>query len=444
MKTERKRQKGSVFEWTGRPSFGQALPLALQHIVAMIVGCVTPAIIIAGVAGLNQADKVILVQAVLVTSAIGTAVQLFPIGKKQGLRIGAGVPLIMGAGFAYVTSMSTVVEGYGISSIFGAEIVGGMVAILIALSFHKIRKLFPPLIIGTVVFCIGLTLYPIAIRYMAGGSGSVTYGNWKNWLIALLTFAVVIICNNFGKGIVKLASVLIGIVVGYIISWCCGMVDLSAVASAGILQLPKFMYFGIDFELTSCVAIGLLFAINSIQAMGDTSATVTGSMDRQPTDDELRGGIMGFGVGNVIGAFFGGIPSVSFSQNVGIITTTKVINRCVIGLAACLMGIAGLVPKFSALLTSIPQCVLGGATLTVFASITFTGIKMIAAEGLTVRNGAIVGPAVALGVGVTQAADSLAAFPGWVSIVFGKAPVVLAVIIAITLNLVLPKERKEE
>lgn len=361
---------------------------------------------------------------------------------KGSVFVWEGVPLIMGAGFAYVTSMSTVVEGHGLASIFGAEIVGGVVALLIGLTFHKIKKLFPPLIIGTVVFCIGLTLYPIAIKYMAGGAGSATYGNWQNWLVALATFVVVIIFNNFGKGIFKLASVLIGLIFGYIVSLFFGMVDFSAIGNAGFIQLPKFMYFGIEFELSSCVAICLLFAINSIQAMGDTSATVVGSMDRQATDDEMRGGIMGFGFGNVISAFFGGIPSVSFSQNVGIVTTTKVINRLVIGFAALILGVAGLIPKFSALLTSIPQCVLGGATLTVFASITFTGIKMIAAEGLTTRNCAIVGPAVALGVGVTQAADALAGFPVWVTTVFGKAPVVLAVILAVTLNLVLPKDFK--
>lgn len=442
---EGKNTRGSVFELNGgMPPLGQALPLAFQHIVAMIVGCVTPAIIIAGVAGLDGEDRVIIVQAALVVSALATLLQVFPIGRKNwNLQFGAGLPLIVGVGFAYVTSMSTIVEGYGIATIFGAEIVGGIVAVLVGLSYNWIKKLFPPLIIGIVILCIGLSLYPIAIRYMAGGQGSEMYGSWKSWLVAAITLIVVIICNNFGKGIVKLASVLIGIVVGYIIALAFGMVDFSSVGEAGVIALPKLMHFGIEFELSSCVAIGLLFAINSLQAMGDVTATTMGGMNREATDKELRGGIMGFGLSNIVGAFFGGLPNVTFSQNVGIVTTTKVVNRWIAALAAIILGVAGILPKFSAFLTSIPQCVLGGATLTVFAAITVTGIRMIANAGLTQRNGTIVGIAVALGAGVTQASDALSGFPVWATTVFAKTPVVIATVIAILLNLLLPKEEKD-
>jgi len=442
---EGKHKKESVFELNGgMPPLGQALPLAFQHIVAMIVGCVTPAIIIAGVAGLSGEDKVIIVQAALVVSALATLLQVFPVGFRKGsLQFGAGLPLIVGVGFAYVTSMSTIVEGYGIATIFGAEIVGGIVAVLVGLSYNKIKSLFPPLIIGIVILCIGLSLYPIAIRYMAGGQGSESYGSWQNWLVAALTLTVVIVCNNYGRGIIKLASVLIGIIVGYGVALGFGMVDFSAVGRAGIFALPKIMHFGIEFEVSSCVAIGLLFAINSLQAMGDVTATTIGGMDREATDKELRGGILGFGLSNIIGAFFGGLPNVTFSQNVGIVTTTKVVNRWVAALAAIILGIAGILPKFSAFLTSVPQCVLGGATLTVFAAITVTGIRMIFNTGLSVRSGFIVGIAVALGAGVTQASDALCSFPSWMTVVFAKTPVVIAAVVSILLNLLLPKDKEE-
>jgi NCS2 family nucleobase:cation symporter-2 len=350
----------------------------------------------------------------------------------------------MGVSFAYVASMQAIAADYSIGAIFGAQIVGGIVAAIIGFFIDKIRKVFPPLVTGTVVFTIGLSLYSTAVNYMAGGASSDNYGHWKNWLVALITLAVVTILNHYAKGFVKLASILIGIIVGYIVAACFGMVDLSAVASASFFQAPQIMHFGIEFEPSSCIAIALLFAINAIQAIGDFTATTTGSMDREPTDKELKGAIVGYGCTNVIGAFLGGLPTASYSQNVGIVTTTKVINRMVLGLAALILLVAGLVPKFSGLLTTIPQSVLGGATISVFASIAMTGIRLITSEEMNYRNTSIVGLAVALGVGVTQASASLGMFPGWVTTVFGKSPVVISTIVAVFLNLVLPKAKPQE
>lgn len=439
-----KKQRASIFELDGVPKLAQALPLALQHVVAMIVGCVTPAIIVAGVAGLDNANRIMLIQSSLVVSALSTFIQLFPIGKKGGFRFGSGLPVIMGVSFAYVASMQAIAADYSIAAIFGAQIVGGIVAVIIGFFIDKIRKVFPPLVTGTVVFTIGLSLYPTAVNYMAGGASSSDYGSWQNWLVAIITLAVVTILNHFSKGFVKLASILIGIIVGYIVAAFFGMVDLTAVAQASFFEAPRIMHFGIEFEPSSCIAIALLFAINAIQAIGDFTATTTGSMDREPTDQEMKGAVVSYGCMNIIGAFLGGLPTASYSQNVGIVVTTKVINRCVLGLGAGILLIAGLVPKFSGLLTTIPQCVLGGATISVFASIAMTGIKLITSQKMDFRNTSVVGLAVALGVGVTQASASLAMFPGWVTTVFGKSPVVIATIVAVFLNLVLPKEKLQD
>ena len=244
---------------------------------------------------------------------------------------------------------------------------------------------------------------------MAGGASSKSYGAWQNWLVALITLVIVTVLNHYGKGVWKLASILIGIIGGYIVALFFGMIDFSSVAQASFFQLPKPMHFGIKFEPSACVAIGILFAIN---------ATTTGSMDRMPTDEELTGGIVGYGISNIICAFFGGLPTATYSQNVGIVSTTKVVSRVVMGMAAVILLAAGLIPKFSSLLTTIPYCVLGGATISVFASIT-------------------------LGMGVTQANASLAQFPEWVTTIFGKSPVVLATIVAIVLNLTLPRTQKK-
>ncbi|WP_291236654.1 uracil-xanthine permease family protein [Frisingicoccus sp.] len=440
---EMKKTSDELFILDGKPSLGQTVPLALQHIVAMIVGCVTPAIIVAGVAGLSEQDSIILIQAALVMSAISTLLQLFPF-KFGKFRIGSGLPVIMGISFAYVPTMQAIAGSFDVATILGAQIVGGIIAIIVGIFIKQIRKFFPPLITGTVVFAIGLSLYPTAINYMAGGVSSPSYGSWQNWTVAFITLIIVTALNHFGKGIFKLASILIGVIAGYVVAMMFGMVDFSSVASASWFQFPSPLHFGIKFEASSCVAIGVLFAINSIQAIGDFSATTTGGLDRMPTDEELNGGILAYGCSNIFCALFGGLPTATYSQNVGIVGSTKVVAKRVFRTAAIVLLVAGLVPKFSSVLTTIPYCVLGGATVSVFASIAMTGVKLITAEPMTYRSTSIVGLAIALGMGITQANAALATFPAWVTTIFGKSPVVVATITAVILNLILPKEKENK
>ena len=440
-----------LFQFYGVPPLGSSVSLALQHLVAMIVGCVTPAIIISEAVGLGQADRVLLIQASLVMSAVSTFLQLFPIGK----RFGSGLPVILGVSFAYVPSMQAIASsGGGISAIAGAMVVGGIVAVIVGVFVKQIRTLFPPVITGTVVFTIGLSLYPTAINYMAGGTGntaaavaakglpeSLIYGSWQNWLVAVLTLAVVMLLNNYGKGICKLASILLGMLFGYVVAMCFGMVSFADVGDAAWFSLPRFLHFGITFDASSCIAVGLLFAINSIQAIGDFTATTVGGLDRDPTDQELQGGIIAYGASNILAALFGGLPTATYSQNVGIVTTNKVVNRTVFALAGGFLLLAGVSPKFAAVLTTIPQCVLGGATITVFSTIAMTGMKLIASQDLMARNTTIVGLSAALGVGISQASGALSQFPEAVTMIFGKSPVVIATLMAVLLNLLLPKEK---
>ena len=417
----RKPTREALYQFHGRPPLGSAVSLALEHLVAMIVGCVTPAIIISQAAGLSGADSVLLIQTSLVMSAVCTLLQLFPIGK----RFGSGLPVILGVSFAYLPSMQAIASaGEGVATISGAVLVGGLVAVVVGLFTKQIRKLFPPVITGTVVFTIGLSLYPTAINYMAGGAANtavavaekgltsaLVYGSWQNWLIAGLTLVAVILLNQYGKGIGKLASILLGMVFGYLVALCFGMVDFSGVSSAAWFSLPKPLHFGIHFDLSSCIALGLLFAINSIQAIGDFTAVTVG-----------------------------GLPTATYSQNVGITSTNKVVNRVVFTLTSVFLLLAGIVPKFSAILRTIPQCVLGGATVTVFSTIAMTGMKLIASQELTARNTTIVGLSAALGVGVSQASGALGQLPESVTMIIGKSPVVIATLMAVLLNLILPKD----
>lgn len=445
----------ALFQLNGIPPLGMSISLALQHLVAMIVGCVTPAIIIANALGLPQSERVLLIQVSLVMSAVTTLIELFPIGGK----LGSGLPVMFGISFAYLPSMQAIVGGGGdIATIAGAMVVGGIVAAVVGVFVKKIRRFFPPIITGTVVFTIGLSLYPTAINYMAGGAGNtyevvvlrkgltsaLVHGSWQNWAVAAFTLIVVMVMSNRGKGICKLAAILLGMIAGYIVAAVFGMVDLSEVRDAAWFSLPQFMHFGIKFEFSACIALALLFAINAIQAIGDLTATTVGGLNREPTDQELQGGIVTYGLTNVLSAFFGSLPTATYSQNVGIVTTNKVVNRVVFALAGGFLLLAGLIPKFSAILTTIPQCVLGGATITVFSTIAMTGMKLIASETISPRNTTIVGLSAALGVGISQSSSALSQFPESITIIFGKTPVVIATIMAVLLNLILPQENKDQ
>ena len=376
---EMKAPAGSVFEMSGVPPMKQVVPLGLQHVVAAIVGVITPAILVSNAVGLEVADKTLLIQVSLLITAIATLVQVFGLW-----RVGAKLPVVMGVSFAYVPTLLALANGYhDLSVILGAQIVGGCVAILFGIFVKQLRVFFPPMVTGTVIFTIGLSLYPTAVKYMAGGAGAADFGSWQNWLVAVITLAVVIFCNNFTKGVTKLASILMGIIVGYLVALCFGMVDFSSVGAAGIVAVPVPFKFGIKFVPAACVSMAVMYIVNSVQTIGDLTSTTLGGLDREPTDRELSGGIVCQGAASVVGAFFGGLPTASYSQNVGIVTVNRVVNRVVFGFAAVVLLIAGFVPKFSALLTTIPQCVIGGATISVFATITMTGIRMISSAGLT-------------------------------------------------------------
>ncbi|MDL2234840.1 uracil-xanthine permease family protein [Christensenellaceae bacterium OttesenSCG-928-L17] len=442
-------RKDAIFQWKGFAGLHRSLPLALQHVVAMTVGCVTPALVISGsgVCNLTMDERTLLVQSALFIAAIATLLQLFPIGK----RIGAGLPVIMGVSFAYLPTLQSIGIEFGIGAIFGAELIGGLVAVLVGIFIKRLRPLFPPLVSGTVVFVIGLSLYPTAIRYMAGGAGAADFGAPVYWLVAGVTLLIVLVLNHFTKGFVKLASLLIGMLGGYLFcllldavgATSTPLVDFTPIANAAWLSVPQVLPFGMEFHGTAIASMVIMYVVNSVQSIGDLSATTGGAMDREPTDKELSGGIIGNGVSSVLGAFLGGLPTATYSQNVGIVTVTKVINRAVLALASLLILVAALIPKIASALTTIPQSVLGGATITVFASITMTGMRLITSEPMSYRTISIIGLSVALGQGIVAVQGALAGFPAWVGSVFGSSSVVISTLTAVVMNLVLPKERVE-
>ncbi|MDF2949601.1 MAG: Xanthine/uracil/vitamin permease [Sedimentibacter sp.] len=438
MKNNNSTVNNSLFDIDGKPSFGVALPMALQHLLAMIVGNVLPALVLSNTLQLPPEQRIQLVQSGMFIAAISTLLQLYPI-----MKVGAKLPVVIGVSFAYIPTILAIGLEYGINAIFGAQLVGGIVAFIVGLYIKKIRKLFPPMVAGTVVFTIGLSLYRVAVNYMAGGfpAADPRYGGLVYWGIAILTLAVVLLCNMFGRGYIKLAAILIGIVVGYGASIAAGIVSFESIGTASWFNFPAIMPYKLEFPIAAVVTMSVMYIVNSVQAIGDLSGTTVGGMDREATDDEISGGIKANGITSIIGSIIGALPTATYSQNVGIVAMTKVVSRAVIRITAIMILIAGFLPKFGAIMTSIPQAVIGGATISVFAQITMTGMRLIVQDEMSVRNTTIVGLGIALGMGITQIPkEGLQYLPEWFTMVFASSPVVLATVVVFLLNVILPKK----
>lgn len=433
---------GTLYQFQGRPPLAQLVPAALQHVAVCVVSIITPAIMIAQRCGLSEQDTSLLVQSAFLMTGLSTLLQIFSLG-----RVGAKLPIIVGASFAYVPILLDVGGQFGISAIFGAQLCGGVVALVAGYFYKYIRHMFPPLVSGTVIFTVGLSLYSTGIRYMAGGGtpdSNPQFGSWKNWLVAGATLAIVIFFSYFTKGVLKLSSIMLGIIGGSLLAWPLGLFQVGDISTVGWFQLPQPLHFGISFQPSAILSLSVMFLINAVQGIGDLSSVAMNALDREPTGRELSGGIMANGVAGIAGALLGAPPCGTYSQNVGVITSSKVVNRLVFALAAGVFVVAGLVPKFSFLLTSIPTCVIGGATVSVFSSIAMGGIRMISTQPLNLRNTSVVGISVALGLGLTTVANALNGFPDWVNTIFAASPVVMAAISATLLNLILPKSKEPE
>ena len=431
-----------LLKFDGKPSWGAAFPQAMQHVLAMLIGNITPPMLIAGTCGLSAEEKIMLTQAAMIIGGITTLLQLFPV-----FGFGMKLPNVMGVAFAYMPILTIIGQQYGIAAIFGSQLVAGFVSIFVGMFIGKIRKFFPPIVSGTVVMSIGLSLYKTAISYIGGGSAAQangTFGSGKFWFLAILTLVVTLACNFFGKGLVKASGMLIGIVVGYAASLLVGgVVSFADFEAASWFALPRPFYFGMEFHLDAIVMMILMYMVQAVQTIGDVSSTAIGGFGRQCTDQELGGAIKGQGICGMIGACIGGLPTDPYSQNVGLICTTKVVARRVFTMVGVIMLLAGIFPKFSGLMATIPQPVLGGATVTVFAAITMSGIQLLNEQPLNYRNRMIVGIALAIGLGIDAAPDILQFVPQLLRNIFGSS-LVVSFLIVFVLNLIIPKDDTPE
>lgn len=440
----RDRSNTSKFHLDGVPPLREAFPLGMQHLLAMFIGNIVPMIVVSQARGLSQGQTTLLIQAAMFGAAIATLLQAYPIVIGKGYKLGSGLPVFMGLTYTFLPTCIAVAQTSNLSVIFGAQIIGGFATIFIGMGLKKLRRFFPPVVTGSIVLSIGISLFPLGIHNVAGGMGHPTYGSLDNWIVGAIVICIILFFSQFGKGLSKVSAILIGIVSGYIVALFFGMVDFSAISQASWFALPKPLAFGIEFQLDIIILFIVIFFINAIEMVGDYSVSAVGGLGREATDDELTGGIIGNGITSIIAAIFNCFPTGTYSQNSGIVALTKVTSRFVIGVGAAVLLLSSFVPKIGALIATIPNPVVGGATLVVFSMISMSGITLLTMKPLTGRSMLIAGISVALGIGVVTVPEAIVEFPPMFKMFFGESAVVLTATIAFILNLIFPKETEGE
>ena len=424
-----------IYQLDGKVPVAKAIPFGLQHILAMFVANIAPIIIVAGACGLDNGQTASLIQSAMIIAGIGSMLQLYPVW-----RVGSGLPIVMGISFTFVSVFCYIGPNYGYEAIMGAVLVGGIIEGVLGLFAKYWVKLISPIVAATVVTSIGFSLLSVGAASFGGGSGSADFGSAQNLILGSITLICCLGFNIFAKSYWKQLSVLFGLVVGYIVAVCMGVVDFSALKGASIITLPQIMPFKPVFNVGAIISVVVIFMVSATETIGDTSALAAAGLNRDATTKEISGSIACDGFVSAISSMFGCLPITSFSQNVGLISMTKVVNRFVIFTGTVIMVLAGLFPVFGALLATLPDAVLGGCTLMMFGTIVLSGMQMIAKCGYSQRNITISALSLSVGLGFTQVPEIFAIFPQIVRIVFAENCVAVVFIVSIILNLVLPKD----
>ncbi len=427
----------NLYSLDGRVSLGQAVPFGLQHVLAMFVSNVTPIIILANVVGLEPEMSAALVQNCMVIAGIGTLVQLYPLW-----RVGSRLPVVMGISFTFLSLAIAIATTQGMGSLMGAVIVGGLVEGLLGLFAKYWVKLISPVVAATVVTAIGVSLLPIGANSFAGGQGAADFGSAENWIVGSVTLITCLVCQVMARGFLRSLSVLVGLVVGYAVALCMGMVDFSGIQNVGVIALPKLLPFRPEFHLGTILSVVAIYLVSATETIGDTSALCSSALKRDVKPKELQGSIACDGLVSTVAGLFGCTPITSFSQNVGLAAMSGVVNRFTIATGAVIMILGGIFPAVGYLLTTIPQAVLGGCTIMMFGSILFAGINMVARCGNSQRNLVIVATSLSVGVGFTASSEMFRIFPEIVRTVFADNCVAVIFLLALILNLILPKDKE--
>lgn len=424
----------NIYHLDGKVPIGKAIPFGLQHILAMFVANIAPIIIVAGASGLGAKQNAMLIQSAMIMAGIGTLIQLFPLWK-----IGSGLPIVMGISFTFVSVFCYLGPTYGYNAIVGAVLVGGIIEGVLGLFAKYWIKIITPIVSASVVTSIGFSLLSVGAASFGGGSGSANFGSVTNWIIGTITLLCCLIFNIFAKKHWKQLSVLFGLVVGYIVAFFMGVVDFSGLKDASFIALPSLMPFKPEFNINAIIAVVLIFLVSATETIGDTSALATSGLNRDATTKEISGSLACDGFISTLSSFLGCLPITSFSQNVGLVAMTKVVNRFTIAIGAIIMILAGIFPVFGLLLATLPDAVLGGCTIMMFGTIVISGLQMISKCGFSQRNITIAALSLSTGIGFTQVPEIFAIFPQLVQNIFAENCVAVVFVVAIILNLVLPQ-----
>ena len=456
--SEKKRIRGitSPYELEGRVPLGQAILYGMQHVLAMFVGNLTPILVVGGVCGLADVGLMVpVIQNAMLIAGIVTLIQLFTIGP-----VGARLPVVMGTSSGFIGVLSGVAKSMGggvlaYGAIMGACFIGGLFEGVLGFFLKPLRKFFPPVVTGTVVMAIGLSLISVGVNSFGGGNSNADFGAPLNLLVGAIVLVSIIILKHFTKGILSSASILFGIIIGYIVcailplfasttyvvdgvemthSW---VLNWSRVGSAAWFSLPKLMPVKWVFDIRAILPILIMFVVTAVETIGDISGITQGGMDREATDRELSGGVICDGVGSSLATVFGVLPNTSFSQNVGLVGMTKIVNLFSISMGAIFLVLCGFCPKLAAVVQIMPQSVLGGAAVMMFASIIVSGIQLITRDGVSPRIVTIVAVSLGLGYGLGSTANVLSMLPSWVGYIAGESGIVPAAVVAIILNIVI-------
>ena len=463
---EKAETKGAAFDFYGKLPLTKAVPLGLQHVLAMFVGNLTPILIITGACGIGAGSEfaelqVDLLQNAMLVAGIVTLVQLYAIGP-----VGGKVPIIMGTSSGFIGVFNSVakvmgggIAGYG--AIMLASVLGGLFETVLGFLLKPLRRFFPAVVTGTVVLSIGLSLVSVGVNSFGGGNTAADFGSIENLALGALVTVVIIAFKHGTKGMTSASSILIGIIAGYIASAVMGLflsptgitadgveytkawvLNWDKVAEASWFSIPKLMPVPLVFDLRAIVPVLIMFIVTAVETVGDISGVMEGGMGREATDSELSGGVICDGLGSSFAALFGVLPNTSFSQNVGLVAMTKIVNRHALATGAVFLVFCGLLPKLAALISIMPHSVLGGAAVMMFSSIVISGIQLITKEPLTARNITIVSTALGLGYGIGANGAVIAGLPEAVQLIFGGSGIVPAAILAIVLNIVIPREKE--
>lgn len=427
-----------AYELDGIPPLKTAIPLGLQHVLAMFVGNVTPIIIISSALKLPVEQKAFLIQCAMFVAGIVTLIQCYPVGP-----IGGRLPIVMGTSFGFLPVCLAIATKYGLPGVLGATMIGGVFQLFVGIFLKHIRKYFPPLITGIVLLAIGLSLVGTGMKYFAGGVGAPDFGSAQNLLLGSSVLIIVLIFKHFTKGLTSMSAVLIALIFGYIIAAAMGKVNFASIANASLVSIPIPLKYGIEFHADAIISMLVMFIISTVETVGNTCGIVSGGLGRTATDREVSGSVIADGLGSSFAALFNVLPNTSYGQNVGIVTMTKVVNRFSVATGAIILLIAGLFPKIGAVIALMPPSVLGGASVVMFSMMIVSGINQVTEVPLKGKNATILAVAIGLGIGFALVPDASKYFPDLVKMLFEGSGVAVATIIAIILNIILPEDKVE-